>query len=215
MNNSFLNSVKKLSDFFIYYYFLVDLFLLGFFSKKIPYLFFIFSYIYGTFGYTNALTDFQFIIKAVCLLFSWYMIYTSLIVFCVFNIPISQKYLTNLLGKDFVVDKIGNPGLGTLARFSGFAFAGFTVNEVGRLADSYIIVTTADTALENRMRVIENNEYLSLKEKKQATQESLKLHDAMVQTKPEGTLDRISKVGAHRDMVSSTSDVLKTLFGKK
>ena len=215
MNNSFFKEVKKLIDFFIYYFFLVDLFLLGFFSKKIPYLFFIFSYIYGTFGYTDALTDFQFIIKTVCLLFSWYLIYTSLIVFCVFNIPISQKYLTNLLGKNFVVDKIGNPGLGTLAKFSGFAVAGFAVNEVGRLADGYIIVTTAEIALENRMRVIENNEYMSLKEKKQATQESLKIHDAMIQTKPQGTLDRISKVEAHRHMVSSASDVFKTLFGKK
>jgi hypothetical protein len=178
-------------------------------------LIFIFSYTYGTFGYTDALTDFQFLVKFVCFLFSWYLIYTSFIVFCIFNIPTSKEYLYNLLGKDFVVDKIGNPGLQALTRFTGFAVAGIAINESGRLADGRVIVGAANSALTERMLVIEHNDCMSSKDKKQAIQESLKKHAAMIQTKPQATFDRMIKVEAHQHVMTRACDAFQSIFGKK
>lgn len=193
----------------------MDLYLLGFFSKKFPYLLFIFSYTYGTFGYTNALTDFQFLVKFVCFLFSWYLIYTTLIVFCVFNIPTSKEYLYNLLGKDSVVDKIGNSGFEPLTRFTVFAVAGLAVNEGARIADSYGIVNTANSALGERMSAIENNSDLTTKQKGQAIQESVKIHANMIQSKPQGTIDRMAKVEAHQHMVSRAFKAFSSIFRKE
>lgn len=214
MKISLLKSVKKVFDFFLYYFFLIDLYLLGFFSKKYPYLLFIFFYTYGTFGYTNALTDFQFLVKFVCFLFSWYLVYTSFLVFCVFNIRTSKEYLYNLLGKDFVVEKIGNPGFEAFTKFTGFAVAGLAINEVGRLADGYVIVGTANSALTERQSVIENSSYMSPKDKKQAIKESLRIHGYMIRSQPQGTFDRITKVEAHQHMMSSASKAFTSFFKK-
>lgn len=214
MKRSLLKSVKKVFDFFLYYFFLIDLYLLGFFSKKYPYLLFIFFYTYGTFGYTDALTDLQFLVKFVCFLFSWYLVYTSFIVFCLFNIPTSKEYLSNLLGKEFVVEKIGNPGFEVFTKFTGFAVAGLAINEVGRLADGYVIVGTANSALTERQNVIENSSHMSPKDKKQAIQESLRIHGYMIRSQPQGTFDRITRVDAHQHMMSSASKAFTSFFKK-
>lgn len=88
------------------------------------------------------------------------------------------------------------------------------MNEVGRLSDGYVIVGTANSALSERLSAIENNSYMTPKEKKQAMQESLKIHATMIQAKPQGTFDRMSKVEAHQHMMTRAFKAFKALFGK-
>ena len=215
MKNYLFTTVKKLLDFSLYYFFLVDLYLLSYFSKKVPYLFFVFSFAFGTFGYSKALGEFLFLVKIACFLFSWYLISTSFIVFCVFNIPTSKRYLYNLLGKDFVSEKIGNPGLDTLAKYSGAPVLGLAVNEVGRVTDSVVIVKAANSALNERAHVIEGTDCLSAEEKGEELRASLKIHADMAQAKPQGTFDRMLKVEAHDQLVKRASEAVKGLFGNK
>ena len=209
-----LKLLKKLFDFFTTYYFLVDLYLLEYFSRKYPYCIFIFCFFYGTFGYSDGLTELQFLGKFVCLLFSWYLIYTSITVFCVFNISVTKEYLYNLLGKEFVVSKIGNLGLDALARFGGFAALGLAINEAGRLGDRYVIVGNATTALNIQLDAINKDPNLSVKQKAVAVEKALQSYRQMVKTPAQGTLDRTIKVEPYRGMMDSGLKAFKSIFGK-
>ena len=217
MNSSFksgLQVFKRVFDFFTYYYFVVDLCLLEYFSRKYPYCVFIFCYFYGTFGYTDGLTDLQFVGKVFCLIFSWYLIYISIMVFCVFNVSVTKKYLYDLLGKEFVVSKIGNPGWDAATRFGGFAVLGLAINEGGTVIDGHTTVSNANGILGAQLTAIEESPYLSPKQKALATQEALKTHHQMAQKAPQGTLDRVAKIEAHRDMVSKVTKAIKSIWGK-
>lgn len=200
-------SIQKLLDFFLYYFFLIDIYLLSFFCKKIPYLFFIFCYFFGTFGYSESLSDLQFICKFSCFVFSWYLAVASLTVFCAFNIPITKDYLNNLLGKEFVVSKIGNPAGEMAVKLGLVAVVGAGVNEAGKYVNGQQIVETANTALEHKVKVIHETPDLTQKEKGKAVQDALKVHTAMCQVKPEGTLDRAMKLEAHKDMVARFTSI--------
>lgn len=212
--NNLTRLIKKGVDFFTYYYFLIDLYLLEFFSRKYQYLIFIFSFFYGTFGYTNALTISQYLAKMLCFFFSWYLISASVIVFCAFNIPVTKKYLYNLLGKEFVIGKIGNPGLDALARFGGFAALGLTANELGRVWDTYAKNRTCTEFLKVRLDEISQNPDLTTLQKQQAVLETLKVHGVMSQAPTEGTLDRITKVEAHQNMMNRFSESMAKIFRK-
>lgn len=212
--NNLTRLIKKGVDFFTYYYFLIDLYLLEFFSRKYQYLIFIFSFFYGTFGYTNALTISQYLAKMLCFFFSWYLISASVIVFCAFNIPVTKKYLYNLLGKEFVIGKIGNPGLDALARFGGFAALGLTANELGRVWDTYAKNRTCTEFLKVRLDEISKNPDLTTLQKQQAVLETLKVHGVMSQAPTEGTLDRITKVEAHQNMMNRFSESMAKIFRK-
>ena len=217
MNHTFKTSLqvfKRAFDLFTYYSFVVDLYLLEYFSRKSPYCVFIFCYFYGTFGYTDGLTDLQFVGKVFCLVFSWYLIFTSIMVFCVFNVSVTKKYLYDLLGKDFVVSKIGNPGWDAATRFGGFAVLGLAVNEGGKFVDGRTTVINGNDFLGAQLTVIEESPYLSPKQKSLATQQALKAHYQMAQKAPEGTLDRVAKIEAHRDMVSKATKAIKSFWGK-
>ena len=202
-----LSFVHKSLDFFLYYSFLIDLYLLTFFGKKIPYLFFIFCYFFGTFGYSESLNDLQYICKFSCLVFSWYLGSTSFIVFCVFNIPVTKDYLNNLLGKEFVVSKIGNPGFKEVCRFAAVVASGVGVNEAGKFINGQQIAQNANETLENTVRVIHDSPDLTSKERGKATQEALKVYSTMCQVKPEGTLDRAMRHDAQKDMVARVSGI--------
>lgn len=205
-------SIQKSLDFFLYYFFLIDIYLLSFFCKKIPYLFFIFCYFFGTFGYSESLSDLQFICKFFCLVFSWYLIVAGFIVFCAFNIPITKAYLNNLLGKEFVVSKIGNPAGDVLIKTTVVGLVGVGINELGKFADGYQIADNANKVLDQRVKYIESTLDLTQNDKRRALQDSLKLHSTMIKVRPEGTFDTAMKVEAHKEMVSRVSSIL---FGKK
>jgi len=205
--NKLLSFVQKSLDFFLYYFFLIDIYLLSFFCKKIPYLFFIFCYFFGTFGYSESLSDLQFICKFSCLVFSWYLAGTSFTVFCVFNIPVTKDYLNNLLGKEFVVSKIGNLGAKTALKFAAVVAGGVAANETGKFVNGQQIAQNANAALEHQVRVIHDSPDLTSKERGKATQEALKMYAAMCQVKPEGTLDRAMRHDAQKDMVARVSGI--------
>lgn len=169
----FLKISKKCFDFSVYYTFLLDLYLIEFFSRKYNYLIFIFSFTFGTFGYDNNLSQHQFLFKFSCFLFSWYLVYASIIVFISFNIPVTKNYLYELLGKEFVISKIGNPGLDGLARFGGFAALGLFINETGRIVDGYATTTNAEKALETALKAIRDDPYLTDKQKSAETVKAL------------------------------------------
>ena len=200
-------SIQKLLDFFLYYFFLIDIYLLSFFCKKIPYLFFIFCYFFGTFGYSESLNDLQYICKFSCLIFSWYLAGASFIVFGAFNIPITKDYLNNLLGKEFVVSKIGNPAGEMAVKLGLVTVLGVAANETGKYVNAQQIVETANTTLDHKVRVIHDSPDLTPKEKSRGVQDALKVHTAMCQVKPEGTFDRAMKLEAHKDMVARVSAI--------
>lgn len=211
-NHNLFRLITKGINYITYYFFLIDLYLLEFFSRKYQYLLFIFSFFYGTFGYTDALSVGQYVSKLGCFFFSWYLISASVMVFCAFNIPVTKNYLYNLLGKEFVISKIGNPGLDALARFGGFAAAGLTANEIGRVVDSYAKVSNGNEFLKIRLEEIDKNPNLTPFQKQLETKETLRLHAAMIQTPSEGTLDRMTKVEAHKSMMNRLSSSMAKIF---
>jgi hypothetical protein len=158
---TFVNYIKYTYERFTFYYFYIDLLLLPFFSRKYPYLIFIFTFFYGTFGYTQSAEIRK---EIACLLFSWNLISTSIMIFCVFNVPFTLDYLYNLLAKDFVIKKIGNRGTAQLWKYAGMAAAGCSVNEVGRVTDSFTIPKGAQEGLEGLLNKLEENIFLSEKE---------------------------------------------------
>lgn len=203
--------LKTVSDSILYYFFLIDLYLLAFFSKKYPYLVFIFAFFFGNFGYTDGLTQSQFYAKLLCFLFCSYLISASVTVFIAFNIPSSKEYLYNLLGKDFVKSKIGNPALDQLLKFGGFAAGGYAANEMGRVADQYMGMKSAISALQVQLDKIESSPYLSPKEKAKATKEAFKLYAELAHKTPEGTLDRITKVEAYKGMTDRVGKTIQSI----
>lgn len=211
---SYFQILKKIINLLTYYYFVVDLYLIEYFSRKYPYCVFIFCYFYGTFGYTDGLSDLHFVCKILCLVFSWYLVYISILVFCVFNIPSTKKYLYNLLGKDFVISKIGNPGIDGATRFGGFAVLGLGVNECGRLLEGYETVKNANEALAAQLAAIEGSHYLTTKEKAAATLEAINSHQQTVRRPPQGTFDRIAKIDAYKDMIARTAKAFTSIWGK-
>ena len=134
------------------------------------------SFFYGTFGYTDGLSDYEYLFKISCLLFSWYLVYTSLVVFLLFKIPTTKKYLYDLLGEPFVVSKIGNPGLRALTRYGGVAVIGLGVNEVGKIVDGYNRVANADSALDRQIQYIAESRSMTEEQKSNAEVEAFRAH---------------------------------------
>lgn len=100
-----LTSLRSVSDLILLYFFSIDLYLLAFFSKRYPYLVFVFTFFLGNFGYTDSLTQNQFYAKFACFLFCSYLVSASIAVFVAFNIPLSRDYLYNLFPKILLLVK--------------------------------------------------------------------------------------------------------------
>ena len=210
-------NLKKLAENFVYYNLLVDLYLLAFFSKKYAYLFFVFAFFFGTFGYTDQLTETQFCLKFVCFVFSSYLVYISVIVFVLFNVPLTKDYLYKLLGKEFVTSKIGHPGIAHLAKFGGLAASIVAVNETGRAADAVINSYNADKALNSQLESIDKTQNLTLNDKREATKDAFKMHHEIATRKPEGTIDRVCKIETIKGVSEKVVDNVGGWFswGKK
>ncbi len=196
-----------------FYYFYMEILLLEFFSRKYPYLIFVFTFFYANFGYTES-AEISFF-KVACLLFSWNLISTSIMIFCVFNIPLSRDYLYNLLGKDFVIKKIGNSGTAQLLKYTGMAVAGYGVNEVGRLADSFAIPKGAQEGLDGTLKSLEQNTFLPQKDKVQIAKDAFLTKNKMLTRTPEGTFDRMAKMENYQKMTGSVSGAFGKIFGGK
>lgn len=204
------NIIKKSTINIVYYYILVDLYLLEFFSRRYPYLIFIFSFWYNTFGYTNQLTVSNYVFKICCFLFSWYFIFASIMVYCIFNVEKSKNFFYPLFGEKFVKKMIGNPRIDPLLKFTGLAAAALTVNEVGRITDGVMIVHNGNNYLTARLAAIRDDPYLTDRQKADLSKKTFEDHSKMIAKAPEGTLDRITKVEAQ----GKGSDALGRIFGR-
>ena len=210
-----MTHLKKIVNIITYYNFLIDLHVLHFFSKRYPYLIFIFTFFFGTFGYDSHLTDIQYCVKIVCFLFSGYIISTSILVFIVFNIPLSKEYLYNLLGKEFVVSKIGNPGTKHLLIFGGFAATTITVNELGRMFDHYTRVRGANSALDAQSKAIRSDPNLTVEDKASLTIKALETHNQTVLAPAQGTFDRLATARTHQEFAKMEKVVSWSPWDKK
>ena len=206
-----MTHLKKLINTITYYNFLIDLHVLHFFSKRYRYLIFIFTFFFGTFGYDSHLTDIQYRVKIVCFLFSGYIISTSILIFIVFSIPLSKEFLYNLLGKEFVVSKIGNPGRKQLIMFGGFAATAITANELGRSFDYYSKVSSANSALNAQLDKIRSDPNLIVDEKASLTIKALETHNQMVLAPAHGTLDRLATARTHQEVAKGGFSVMEKL----
>ena len=163
--------MKKCFKLFTYYTFKFNLCILEFFTRKIPYLFYLFAFTFGTFGNIEDLPTILVILKVICFMLSWYLIDTSFIIFIVFKIPTSKNYLYKLLGKEFVVEKIGNPGWKPLIRYIGPATAILTGNEIGRHFDGKRLQEQAEIFHTNSAKSVRENPHYTSQQK---AEESLK-----------------------------------------
>ena len=183
--------IKGWLEFSTYYTFKVNLCLLEFFTRKIPYLFFIFAFIFGTFGNTKDLPFSLLYLKIICFIFSWYLLYISVVIFCVFNISICKNYLYDLLGKEFVISKIGNPSLTPLRTFAGAALALVTGNEVGRKYDGQRLICKADNYIDKSLPRIATIDALDTEGKALETRKAYAFHRKLLDDTPKGPFDRV------------------------
>ena len=174
-----------------FYTFKVNLSLLEFFTRKIPYLFFLFAFIFGTFGNTKDLPLTLLYLKIICFILSWYLVYISVVIFCVFQISICKNYLYDLLGKEFVISKIGNPGLTPARIFAGAAMAMLTGNEVGRHYDGQRIICKSDNYIKDTLPQIEESKTLNTEGKAIETSKALAFQRKLLNETPKGPFDRL------------------------
>lgn len=187
----------------------MDLYLLEFFSRKYPYLFFLFCFIYGTFGVENGSSTFVILSKFACFSFAWYIVTTSIVVFCALNIPITRDYLYQLLGKEFVISKVGNPGLFTMKKFGGFAASALVVNEGGKVVNGFVNIYNADRFLESRCERIEKDPDFSDKEKKKLKKEGIDIHTHLIKRPVVGPIDSAIRLEAVNKAWHYFTDVFK------
>lgn len=197
---AFLNKIKKLTNRILFFSLYFDLCLLEFFTRKYPYLFFLFTFFFGTFGYTENSSFFKFS----CFFFSWFLMSISLTVLCLFNLSMTKNYFYDLLGKDFVIRKMGNPGLETFIKYWAPLLGGLAANEAGRLLDSWAIIKTAQVGLESTLQLVQSDPSLSADEKAAMTQQAFLTKNQMLLRAPEGTIDRIFKIDTYKNMMKTT-----------
>lgn len=92
----------------IYYLYKIDILLLYTMSKPVNYLFFLFTFFFGTFESSQNLPFEPIVLKYFCFLFAWYLIVTTIFIFLSFQIKPVREYLYNSLRESWVKDKIGN-----------------------------------------------------------------------------------------------------------
>ena len=86
-------------------------------------------------------------------------------IFIIFNIRVSKEYFYNLLGKDFVVSKIGNPSTRPLSNFFGAALGFVTGNAMERQYDRHSIVETSGQRLDTDTENIDADPHMSPEQK--------------------------------------------------
>ena len=203
---------KKIAKMVIFYHFFIDLCLLEYFCRKYQYFLFLFAYFFGTFGYTNDGPFFH--AKIACFIFSWYLIFTSFIVYCAFRFPPTKSFLYDLLGKDFVVKKIGNPGKEAWIKYFCAAMGGVFLNEAGRFADAYAITRNAQSVLDSTLSSLETERILSDKDRSDIARQAFALKNQMASKPPLGTLDRIAQIDSYNRMIENASKAGTRILGK-
>lgn len=204
--------IKEFFQLLIYYNYKFDLILLYFATTMPYYLIFIFSFFFGNFGSPAGIADGMLFFKYLCFLYSWFIIGTSVFVFISFQIPSSREYLYNLLGKEYVISCIGNPGVKPLVKVGGAAVGFVLTNEIGKEIDGRQKVYLSRAVIEHYKQLVETtgkpSDQRSVEFKKAA-----EISRKIFETPPKGPFDRNEKRVASGQLVDSTREVILKAIG--
>lgn len=199
--------IKEVFQLLIYYSYKFDIIVLYYATLMPYYLIFTFCFFFGNFGSPEGIADGVLFFKYMCFLYSWFLIGTSIFVFISFQIPSLKEYLYNLLGKEYVISCIGNPGIKPVIKLGGAAFGLLAGNEIGKELDCRQKVYLSQSAVNHFKQLVEITgqppEQRSAEFKKVA-ETSRKIFD----TPPKGPFDRSEERIASAQFVQSTKEVL-------
>jgi len=145
--------------------------------------------------------------KYLCFLYSWFIIGTTFFVFISFQIPSLKEYLYNLLGKEYVISCIGNPGVKPAIKIGGAALGFVAGNEFGKELDTRQKVTTSQAVVDHFQQLVETTGQPADQrsaEFKKAAETSRKI----LETPPKGPFDRNEERVASAQSVEATKDVV-------
>ena len=206
-----LSFYKKIVEKTIYYIFFVDLTILGFFCRGYNFLIFVFLFTYGGYGHTCNDSHLVLLLKFVCLSISLYIIGTSIFLLIVFNIPITRDYLYNLLGKDFVISRIGNPGTPLLKKILASSAGVLGINEGGKAWANYSNIVIADNTLHKQLEGINNTD----EDKSRYTKGALNDHSRSSSHRvTEGPIDKMIRAEVVKTAAKETAGTVKTVVSK-
>lgn len=147
--------LKEVFQLFIYYSYKFDIIVVYYGTLMPYYLIFIFSFFFGNFGSPEGIADGVLFFKYICYLYSWFLIGTSIFVFISFQIPSLKEYLYNLLGKEYVISCIGNPGVKSAVKVGGAAIALMAGNEIGKEWDCRQKIQLSQSAVDHFKQLVE------------------------------------------------------------
>lgn len=116
--------------------------LLYYITKPPLYYLYLFLFFFGCYGQCLGKTSCTLQLSAQ--LFSIYVISTALFVYISLKIPPIRRKIYSLLGEDWVISKIGNPGELPVVKTLAYPIAGFVVHEASKALD--------DLGIERRLK---------------------------------------------------------------
>nr|QIQ59658.1 hypothetical protein [Trebouxia sp. A1-2] len=171
-------------------------------------MFFSFSrFFFGKFNESKIVSDVLIPFRFFC--FSWYLTFTSVLVFIIFNSSLTKQYFYKLLGRDYVKSKIGNPGASTLGKFATSLVEALVVNERGKYVQSSQNGELANQALDTQIDTIDNNPYLTPEQKSEYTRKALDQHSEKCGREFKGSIVDIMKYETVRKGTKPTVKVVK------
>jgi hypothetical protein len=102
--------------------------------------------------------------------FSWYLAFTSVLVFIIFNNSLTKQYFYKLLGYNYVTSKIGNPGTIPVTKVVLPLIGGLIIYEGGKYWHNTQNVALANKRLETQTEAINKKLYLSPEHKSEYSQ---------------------------------------------
>ena len=209
--NTLFSFSKKVIEKSIYYMFFVDLVVLGFFCRGSNFLLYVFIFTYGGFGHNVNDPNWVVLLKFVCLLFSFYLISTSILLLIVFNVPFTRDYLYKILGRDFVVSRIGNPGTQIIKKILGSTAVILGVNEGGKYIANTSNCTFANKTLAAQRVFIDQSKNMTGDEMGRAEQKALDNHSTTSGKRvTEGPIDHMIRADMVNTAVKETSYAVKS-----
>ncbi len=184
-----------------------DLYFLEFFGRKYTYVFFLFAFFFGTFNNSENLSNVFVLLRFFC--FSWYLAFTSVLVFIIFNNSLTKQYFYKLLGYYYVISKIGNPGTIPVTKFVLPLVAGLAINELGKYTHNSQNVALADRTLETQTEAINKNPHYSSEQKSDYSQKALDNHSERCNRQSKGPIVDIMKWETVRETAAPAIDTVK------
>lgn len=209
--NPLFSFSKKVIEKSIYYMFYVDLVVLGFFCRGSNFLLYVFIFTYGGFGHNENDPNWVVLLKFVCVLFSFYLISTSILLLIVFNVPFTRDYLYKILGRDFVVSRIGNPGTQIIKKILSPTAVILGVNEGGKYVANSSNCTFANKTLAAQRDFINESKDLTSDEIAVLEKQALYNHSTTCAKRvTKGPIDHMVRADMVNTAVKKTSSAVKS-----